>query len=85
MSSQNETERFNLLAQRVMQLEQQLAHIYRHLGLAQPPHEPLGEIAALIASGNKIAAIAKYRELRGGGLAEAKLAVDDIAARLGFV
>ena len=85
MNTQQETERFNLLAQRVMQLEQQLAHLYKHLGIAPPQNEPLGEIAALIASGNKIAAISKYRELRGGGLAEAKAAVDDIAARLGFV
>jgi ribosomal protein L7/L12 len=85
MSTQHETERFNLLAQRVMQLEQQLAQIYRHLGLPLPPAEPLGEIAALIAAGKKVEAIAKYRELRGGGLAEAKAAVDDIAARLGFV
>jgi ribosomal protein L7/L12 len=81
----NETERFNILAQRVMQLEQQLAHLYRHLGIAMPPGEPLGEIASMIAAGNKIGAIAKYRELRGGGLTEAKAAVDDIAARLGFV
>jgi ribosomal protein L7/L12 len=85
MSTQHETERFNLLAQRVMQLEHQLAQVYRHLGLAMPPPEPLGEIAALIASGKKIEAVAKYRELRGGDLAEARAAVDDIAARLGFV
>jgi ribosomal protein L7/L12 len=85
MSTQHETERFNLLAQRVMQLEHQLAHVCRHLGIPVPPAEPLGEIAGLIASGNKIAAIAKYRELRGVGLAEAKTAVDDIATRLGFV
>ncbi len=84
MSTQQETERFNLLAQRVMQLEHQLAQVCRHLGIAIPPPEPLGEIAALIASGNKVAAIAKYRELRGGDLAEARTAVDDIAARLGF-
>ena len=85
MSSQQETERFNQLATRVMHLEQQLAHLYRHLGISMPPADPLGEIAGLIASGNKIAAIAKYRELRGVGLAEAKTAVDDIAARMGFV
>jgi ribosomal protein L7/L12 len=85
MSTQHETERFNLLAQRVMQLEHQLAQVCRHVGIPVPPAEPLGEIAALIASGNKIGAIAKYREQRGVGLAEAKTAVDDIAMRLGFV
>lgn len=85
MSTQHETERFNLLAQRVMQLEHQLAQVYRHLGLPVPQAEPLGEIAALIAAGKKIEAVAKYRELRGGDLAEARAAVDDIAARLGFV
>ncbi len=38
------------------------------------------EIRQLLASGNKIAAIKRYREQTGGGLAEAKAAVESLEA-----
>jgi ribosomal protein L7/L12 len=77
-------ERMNTLAMKVQTLEAQLAHVYRHLGLTAPAPEPLDEVGALLAQGNKLAAIARYRELTGKGLGDAKQAVDDLAARLGF-
>jgi ribosomal protein L7/L12 len=38
------------------------------------------EIRQLLASGNKIAAIKRYREATGAGLAEAKVAVESLEA-----
>ena len=82
-----ETEHFNLLVKRVAELEAQLAFLYRHLGLTPPAQagEAMQEVMAMVMQGNRIAAIAKYRELTGVGLAEAKAAVDELAARKGFV
>lgn len=43
-------------------------------------HDFENEIRQLLASGNKIAAIKRYREATGAGLAEAKAAVESLEA-----
>ncbi|MBA3464105.1 MAG: hypothetical protein H0T46_29390 [Deltaproteobacteria bacterium] len=81
----DEREHLNFLTQKVATLEQQLAALYKHLGLTPPPPAPsLDEIAALIRSGNTLEAIKAYRAQTGSDLATAKAAVDQLAAQLGF-
>jgi hypothetical protein len=79
-----ELEHMNRLAGRIGQLEQQLAFVLRHLGISPPPPPPLDEVEQLVAKGDKIAAIALYRKRTGKSLPEAKHAIDEISARLGF-
>ena len=65
--------------ERIRRLEEQVALLYRHLGLVPAGSgDPASdaEVIALINSGNKISAIKRYRELTGLGLAEAKEAIE---------
>jgi hypothetical protein len=67
--------------ERIRRLEEQVDHLYRHLGLSQPgPGTPAGgldpDIQQLLNSGKKINAIKLYRERTGVGLAEAKDAIE---------
>jgi ribosomal protein L7/L12 len=69
------------LRERVRILEDQTAHLFRHLGLdpadVPPPSTELDpEVVQLINSGKKIHAIKLHRERTGLGLAEAKDAID---------
>ena len=69
----------NLLS-RVSRLEAQVAQIYEHLGI-EPPGPPAGvplDVIDLASSGNRIAAIKRYRELTGADLEEAKRVVSQI-------
>ena len=70
---------------RLAALEANVQHLARHLGLPDPPPppglpavgaDPLAEVRALAASGQKITAIKRYRELTGASLGDAKDAVD---------
>lgn len=80
----HELERMNRLARKVHVLEQQLAHLYRHLGLTYQPDADLDAVGQAIAAGNMIEAIKLYRANTGVDLATAKAAVDALAAQLGF-
>jgi large subunit ribosomal protein L7/L12 len=67
---------------RLRTLENQVAYLFRHLGLDPADAVPTAsgelapEVVALINSGNKIQAIKAHRERTGLGLAEAKDAVE---------
>jgi ribosomal protein L7/L12 len=70
------------LRSRVIQVEENLKVLYRHLNLQYPETglDPImtPQLQAAIHSGNKIEAIKIYRELTGLGLAEAKAAIDKV-------
>lgn len=51
---------------------------------AEPRDSAEGEVLGLMRSGQKIAAIKRYRETHGGGLKEAKEAVEALAAAHGI-
>lgn len=51
---------------------------------AEPIDSAEGEVLGLMRSGQKIAAIKRYRETHGGGLKEAKEAVEALAAAHGI-
>jgi ribosomal protein L7/L12 len=63
---------------RIGELERKLAHLYRHLGVAEPLlGEGLSpEVQQALLAGNKIEAIRIQREQTGMGLAQAKAAVE---------
>ncbi|HEX5955001.1 MAG TPA: ribosomal protein L7/L12 [Solirubrobacterales bacterium] len=80
---------------RIAELERKVSELYKRLGQAEPSgfgddsgfSEPASVAASedprvieLLQSGNQIQAIKLYRELTGVGLAEAKDAVDQLAA-----
>jgi ribosomal protein L7/L12 len=73
--------------QRIRVLENQVAYLYRHLGLdpADAVPAPGGvmdpEVVQLINGGNKIRAIKVLRDRTGLGLAEAKDAVEEFERR----
>ena len=73
------------LRERVIQLEGQVAFLYKHLGVTFVP-EVVPEDPRLIEqirNGNLLGAIKIHREIHGSGLAEAKQAVEAIKAKLG--
>ena len=57
-------------------LERKFDLLLAHLGAQSEMADDLGEVRDLVQRGRKIHAIKRYRELRGGGLKEAKNAVD---------
>jgi ribosomal protein L7/L12 len=80
---------------RIAQLERKVTELYKRLGQAEPADfsddagfsEPASVVAAedprlieLIQAGDEMKAIKLYRELTGVGLAEAKDAVEGLAA-----
>jgi len=74
------------LISRIIKLEQKVSLILRQLGIdeqAVSEAPPDDEIARLLIKGNLIEAIKVYRERTGVGLAEAKLAVEQMKAQLG--
>ena len=66
------------LSFRISELERRLAHLYRHLGVAEPVlGEGLSaEVQQALAAGNRIEAIKIQREQTGMDLAQAKAAVE---------
>ena len=71
---------------RIRRLEEQVAHLYQHLGLSQPRARARStstdaELLALVNDGKKIHAIKRYRDLTGVGLKEAHDAVDELERR----
>jgi ribosomal protein L7/L12 len=73
--------------QRIRTLENQVAYLFRHLGLDPAAAVPVAsgvmdpEVVALINGGNKIQAIKVLRDRTGLGLAEAKDAVEGFERR----
>ena len=70
--------------ERIRRLEEQVAHLYAHLGL-DPEVDRFAEVCGggldadiqqLVTDGRKIHAIKLYRERTGVGLAEAKDAIE---------
>lgn len=75
------------LRRRVTQLEGQVAFLYKHLGVTyvpEPGPDADPRIIEQIQKGNMIEAIKLYRELTDAGLAEAKLAIEEVQRRLGM-
>jgi ribosomal protein L7/L12 len=69
---------------RISRLEEQVAHLYQHLGMTAPgtgASSQDAELLALVNDGKKIHAIKRYRELTGVGLKEAHDAVDELERR----
>ncbi|MDX3534301.1 hypothetical protein PV721_07945 [Streptomyces sp. MB09-01] len=59
--------------------ERRLALVLDHFGIEEPEPAGMDEVRALIAADRQISAIKAYRQITGAGLAEAKLAVEDLA------
>jgi ribosomal protein L7/L12 len=69
---------------RIRRLEEQVAYLYQHLGIAAPGaggSSQDAELLALVNDGKKIHAIKRYRDLTGVGLKEAHDAVDELERR----
>ncbi len=81
---------FLLLQSRVGELEDKLQFLYHRLNIdymsASADSDPAfsSQIQDALRHGNKIEAIKIYRELTNAGLAEAKKAIDNLAAKLGL-
>ncbi|MCB9688992.1 MAG: hypothetical protein H6735_28375 [Alphaproteobacteria bacterium] len=88
----SDAERITALERRVAELEGQLSMVWEMLeGKFAPPAPPAPpdpardvELLDELRRGNKIAAIKRYRELTGQGLAVSKQAVEDLGAKLGL-
>ena len=80
----HELERMNQLSTKVFHLEQQLQFLYRHLGIEYKDPGNLDDVGAAISRGNTIEAIKLYREKTGASLADARVAVENLARRLGI-
>jgi hypothetical protein len=80
----HEVQRFNALVHKVDTIDRKLAFLFQHLGItyvdARPPPDPVEQ---LILVGDRIGALKLLQSKNGLGLAEAKRAIDDIAAKLG--
>jgi ribosomal protein L7/L12 len=78
-----------LLRERIVRLEDQVAFLYRHFGIASTPDTATGDDPRIVESlkrGNMIEAIKVYRELYSSAtvtvsLEEAKRAVEEIKRR----
>ena len=80
----HELERMNQLSTKVFHLEQQLQFLYRHLGIEYQDPDNLDDVGAAISRGNMIEAIKLYRDKTGASLGDAKVAVEDLARKLGI-
>ncbi|MEV7507283.1 hypothetical protein AB0O57_04885 [Streptomyces sp. NPDC091201] len=64
-------------------MERRLALVLDHFGIEEPEPAGMDEVRALIREDRLISAVKVYRRITGAGLAEAKLAVDELAAAAG--
>jgi ribosomal protein L7/L12 len=77
------------IEQRLALIETRLEQLFEHLDLAPPAPAESGEldpnedpeIQDLLAKGNTVQAVKRYRELTGVGIAEAQRAIDSAQAR----
>jgi hypothetical protein len=81
----HEVQRFNALIHKVDTLDRKLTFLFQHLGVQyrdeRPPPNPIEQ---LVIDGDRLGAVKMYRATYNVDVAEAKRAVDDIAARLGL-
>jgi len=82
-----EQEEIALLRQRIVRLEAQVDHLYKHLGVTFVENsfetdDP--QIVAALRSNNMIEAIKLHRARTNVGLAEAKSAMEALKRRLGI-
>jgi len=86
MSTEEQRELY-LLKSRINKLEKQIEYLYTHLGVTfvEDTHssdDP--DVVNALRSRNVIEAIKVYRAKNGGGLAQAKMAVEEVQAKLGL-
>ena len=86
MATVEQEQIYNLKSQ-VNKLQAQINFLYKHLNLeyieeVNPADDPA--VINVLRTGNIIEAIKVYRERHDAGLAEAKLAIDEMRARLGL-
>ena len=82
-----EQEELALLRQRVVRLEAQVEFLYRHLNVTFEADSRAGDdpqVIEALKSRTLIEAIQIYRRNKGGSLADAKDAVEDMQRRLGL-
>ncbi len=85
--STEEMQEIHTLRQRVHALEMQVEFLYKQFNLtyeAAPQATDDPRVVAALRAHNTVEAIRFYREAHNAGLAEAKSAVEEIAARLGI-
>jgi len=75
------------LSKRIIQLEGQVAFLYKHLGIefvpeAAPNDDP--RIVELLKKGNRLEAVKLYREIYSSGPQDAIAAVNEMQGRLGL-
>ena len=75
------------LSRRVIQLEGQVAFLYKHLGVefvpeSAPTDDP--RIIELLKKGNKLDAIKLHREIYSSGAQDAIAAINEMQGRLGL-
>ncbi len=78
---------FGKLRDRVIQLEGQVAFLYKHLGVTFVPEPAPGDDPRIIEhlkKGDLLGAIKVHRELNGTDYNEGKKAVEEIKGRLGI-
>jgi hypothetical protein len=81
----HEIQRFNMLVQKLDVLDRKLTFLFQHLGVQyldqRPPPNPIEQ---LVINGDRLGAIKLFQTTYNVGLADAKRAIEDIAARLGL-
>ncbi len=76
--------RLNTLTQEVGLVHRKVDFLFRHLGVGfQDVRPPPDEIERLILASDRLQAMKAYQVKHGVGLAEAKRAVEELAAKLG--
>jgi ribosomal protein L7/L12 len=77
----------HVLRMRIIRLESQVMHLFRHLDIAMPEEAEASEdprVVALVKEGNMLEAVKRYHEIHSVGLAEAQRSVEDLQKRLGL-
>jgi hypothetical protein len=74
----------NALIQKTHELERKVDFLLRHLGVQyRDERPPPDEIEQLVVQGDRIGAIKLHQARHRSGLADAKRAIEELAARLG--
>jgi len=80
----HEIQRMNALVQKLDALDRKLSFLFRHLGIQYVDQRPPPDaIEQLVLEGNRLGAVRLFQTTHKVGLAEAKRAVEEIAAKLG--
>jgi hypothetical protein len=80
----HEIARFNALVQKVDAIDRKLAFLFQHLGVVYVETRPTASpVEQRVLEGDRIGAIRLLQSTHGLNLADAKRAIDDVAARLG--